>query len=108
VPLAAEPFMGLEDHKINPFYTMYCLDTAYDIKARIRMVVRDWDRVYNSNNEEIEFLSDLFKLANSKQDSPGYVELDNELDTILVFNDKKDWDDQIPMTRTPDVVPGVF
>ena len=98
VPLAAEPFVGLSE-RINPFYTMYCLDTAFDIKARVRMVVRDWDRVFSSNNEELELLSDLFKGANSKQDAPNYVELPDDLDGVIPFNDRKDWDDQIPMNR---------
>jgi len=30
----------------NPFYTVTCRDAAYDIKARIRIVVRDWDRAF--------------------------------------------------------------
>jgi len=100
VPLAAEPFVGLKE-RINPFYTMYCLDTAYDIKARVRMVVRDWDRVFSSNNEELEYLSDLFKGANAKQDAPNYVELPDDLDHVITFNDVRDWDDWIPMNRTP-------
>jgi hypothetical protein len=29
-----------------PVYTFNCLDAARDIKARIRLVVRDWDRAY--------------------------------------------------------------
>lgn len=29
-----------------PVYTFNCLDAAKDIKARIRLVVRDWDRTY--------------------------------------------------------------
>lgn len=29
-----------------PVYTFNCLDAARDIKARIRLVVRDWDRTY--------------------------------------------------------------
>lgn len=29
-----------------PVYTFNCLDAAHDIKARIRLVVRDWDRAF--------------------------------------------------------------
>jgi hypothetical protein len=30
----------------NPFYTVTCLDAAYDVKARIRLIVREWDRTF--------------------------------------------------------------
>ena len=35
----------------NPFYTVSCLDAAQDVKARIRVIVRDWDRTFNIEND---------------------------------------------------------
>lgn len=98
VPLAAEPYIGLMD-KVSAFYSFYCLDTAFDIKARVRMVVRDWDRIYPTNTDN-EYLSDIWRGASSRQDNPGYVELPGDEDIFIPFNDMRDWDDQIPMTRT--------
>lgn len=102
VPLAGDPFMGLSDfggERVSPFYTFYCFDTAYDIKARVRMVVRDWDRVFPTN-DDIEYLSDIWRGVNSKQDNPNYVELPDDEDTHIPFNDIADWDDIVPMQRT--------
>jgi hypothetical protein len=100
-PLAADPFLGIF-YRVNPFYTFYCLDTAMDIKARIRMVVREWDRIYPTGSSEsnIEFLSDLHLLASGRQDAPYYVEVPDDNDRFVYFNDLQDWDDKIPMTRT--------
>ncbi|MBC7712350.1 MAG: putative Ig domain-containing protein [Rhizobacter sp.] len=36
--------------KTNPYYVINCLDAASQIKARIRLIVRDWDRNFKLNN----------------------------------------------------------
>lgn len=99
-PLAADPYLGLGS-KVNPFYTFYCFDTAFDMKARIRMVVRDWDRIFPSSNSDLELLSDLFRNSSARQDVPDLVELPDDNDAYIMFNDKWDWDDIVPMDRTP-------
>lgn len=99
-PLAADPFLGLAG-KVNPFYTFYCFDTAFDMKARIRMIVRDWDRVFPSSTTDLELLSDLFRNSSARQDVPGLVELPDDNDVYIRFNDLSDWDDIVPMDRTP-------
>lgn len=103
-PLAADPIMGIGSlinapNQVNPFYTFYCFDTAYDMKARIRMVVRDWDRIFPTNSD-LEYLSDLFRGANARQDNPDDVEIPGDIDQYNGFNDIADWDDFIPMERT--------
>ena len=98
VPLAGDPMLGIS--KVNPFYTFYCFDTAFDMKSRIRMVVRDWDRVF-PNSADLELLSDLYKNSTARQDVPGLVELPNDNDDYIMFNDLNDWDDLVPMDRTP-------
>jgi hypothetical protein len=108
VPLAAEPFMGVsadtmmnEVYKVNPFYTFYCLDTAMDIKARIKMVVREWDRAFPSDSTDLEYITDIFRGTNSKQDNQFSREVAGDTDVLIPFNDFQDWDDRIQMTRTP-------
>lgn len=99
-PLAADPYLGISQ-KVSPFYTFYCLDTAMDIKARIRMVVREWDRIYPSNTSELEWLSDIFRGTSARMDNPNGVELPDDNDSLILYNDLEDWDDLVPMQRTP-------
>lgn len=100
VPLAADPYLGLAA-RVSPFYTYYCFDTAFDIKARIRMVVRDWDRVYPSASADLELISDIWRGISSRQDNASGVQLPDENDTWIPYNDLRDFDDKIPMLRTP-------
>lgn len=100
-PLAIEAFMGASaSYKTSPFYTFYCLDRAMDIKARIRMVVRDWDRVFPVSNN-LELLSDINMGVNARQDVPDDVEIPGDQDSYNYFNDVADWDDFLQMSRTP-------
>lgn len=98
-PLAADPFLGLAG-RVNPFYTFYCYDTALDMKARMRIVVRDWDRIFPGNSD-LELLSDIFRGGSARQDIPFDPELPEDNDPTIPFNDFADWDDHIPMERTP-------
>ena len=98
-PFAADPILGLSGNRVNPFYTFYCFDRAFDIKARIRMVVRDWDRVFSSDTTELEKLTDLV-ISEPRQDN-GAEEVTFDPGNYNAFNDKPDWDDMIPMKRSP-------
>ncbi len=100
-PLAAEPFLGIgEANRTSPFYSFYCLDRAMDVKARIRMYVRDWDRVFPTGASN-EYISDLHLGTNARQDVPIGVEIPGDQDSWYnEFNDRHDWDDLIPMERT--------
>ncbi len=100
IPYAADPFLGLV-YPVNPYYTFYCFDKAFDVKARIRMVVREWDRIFPTDTSDLELLSDLGKGANARQDSTVVYEVPGDSDRWLYINDLKDWDDHIPMQRTP-------
>jgi hypothetical protein len=43
--------------KVNPFYTFECLNASGDIKARIRMQAREWDRdTFTPESSEVEEL----------------------------------------------------
>jgi hypothetical protein len=100
-PLAADPFLGVMGNKINPFYTFLCLDRSFDVKARIRMVVRDWDRVFPSNTVSMSYISDVFEAsAGRRQDLPDDEEENPGDDGEYgFFNDKDDWDVMVPMRR---------
>jgi hypothetical protein len=99
-PLAAEPFLGFGTFRTNPFYTFYCLDNAFDIKARIRIIVRDWDRIFPSTNANFELISDI-NLSDARQDvAAGSVEVEGDQDGLNPLNDLRDWDDLLPMTRS--------
>jgi hypothetical protein len=98
-PLAAEAFLGLDGYRTNPFYTFYCMDAAFDIKARIRLVVRDWDRVFPENGR-LELISDINLGTNGRQDVYQVEEIPDDQDPHNMYNDLADWDDIIPMVRT--------
>lgn len=69
----------------SPFYEFTCLDAAKDIKARIRLAVREWNRTFKIN--------DIFDLALFPRTTP------NKMDTFALsefgtsYNNVKDWDD---------------
>lgn len=103
-PLAAEPFVGFYDlsspspssrydYRTNPFYTFSCLDNAYETTARVRIMVRDWDRIFDKNANYMEFMSDIDFGASSRQDRPFLFS------DPIYFNNMNDWDDIVPMSR---------
>jgi hypothetical protein len=109
VPYAADPYLGIyfggsNDNRVSPFYTFYCFDRALEIKSRIRMVVRDWDRIFPLSGtaaQDLELLSDLGRTGSSRQDTlTTEIEIEGELDLYNKFNDFDDWDDLIPMDRS--------
>lgn len=101
-PLAAEPFVGLTGAtRTSPFYTFYCFDRAFDVKARVRLVVREWDRIYPTTSDGLTYLSDINDGTTARQDNPDGTELANVSDDWNGYNDRYDWDDFIYMSRTP-------
>jgi hypothetical protein len=105
-PYAAEPFLGLKvdddhDYRVNPFYTFYCFDEAYEIKGRIRMVVREWDRIFPTATTSLSYISDIGSLTSSRQDYAYGQTSENpgDPDGYNSYNDLKDWDDFLFMTR---------
>lgn len=109
-PYAADPYLGLNGSRINPFYTFYCFDEALDVKARIRMVVRDWDRVFSTTLSDLELISDVYKNVSARrQDLPSSEEeVGNDPGMYNIYNDINDWDVQTPMTRTDPNLVGVY
>ena len=109
-PYGADPFLGYNGARTNPFYTFYCLDRAQEIKARIRLVVRDWDRVFPSATSEMELISDVHKSVSARrQDLPiDEQEIPGDPGNYNYFDDKYDWDVRVQMTRTDPNGIGVY
>ncbi|MES2525992.1 MAG: hypothetical protein V4598_02860 [Bdellovibrionota bacterium] len=107
-PYAAEPYLGLNGSKTNPFYMAYCLDSAFDVKARIKLVVRDWDRILptSATSTYFERISDVDLLPPfARQDVPYTDEVTGDPDSWNAFNDIADWDDTISMERDDSGMP---
>jgi hypothetical protein len=49
-----DPFGFSGDARFSNFYTFDCLDASFNPKARIRVLVRDWDREFTTEDSEIE------------------------------------------------------
>ncbi|MCR9203024.1 MAG: Ig domain-containing protein [Halobacteriovoraceae bacterium] len=49
-----DPFGYSSDARYSNFYTFDCLDASFNPKARIRVLVRDWDREFTTEDSEIE------------------------------------------------------
>jgi hypothetical protein len=136
IPLADHPFRGgipmsvvsvlnpfdpLRAYGVNrlatqPFYTFSCLDKAYDLKARIRVAVREWNRNFSSSTQNFQFVSDVYNRAlpfttRTKMDAGSPVALldyptmyDEDLTNNMIdfdFNNLMDWDDLLPLTNSP-------
>lgn len=108
IPYSAEPFLGFGSYRTSPFYTAYCLDNAFEVKARINLVVRDWDRVLpgSATNASFERVSDVDLLPPfARQDIPDTDEVTGDPDSWNAFNDKGDWDDLVSMERDDSNIP---
>lgn len=102
-PYAAESFMGISSYKgtsntVNPFYTFECLDNARETTARIRVMVRDWNRIIPTTGDATELVSDIFNSSDSYQDNNS-VETNYGYD-VDSYNDYDDLDDLLSLVRT--------
>ena len=53
---AFDPLGTSVNDSFHNFYTFECLDAANNPKAKIRLIVRDWDREFSPEDEELESL----------------------------------------------------
>lgn len=100
---AADSFMGTgaAASSAAPNYTFYCLNDSLDIKARIRIIVREWDRLPAYTTQDFTLLSDAFYQLSltpddARMDTTG-TELDEDDNPFNNFNDIRDWDDFVSM-----------
>lgn len=103
-PYAAEAFLGIGSfkgvsHRTNPYYTFECLDNARETTARIRVLVRDWDRMIPDDTSTTELVSDIaYGEIDAFQDNTHYNTFNTYEDEV--YNDYFDWDDFMRMERT--------
>lgn len=92
--VAASPFSTLDGYDVSPYYEYECLDYAQDLIARIRVVVRDWDRTFtpasNSSDKIIEQITGTAAFAAA---SPVFTGVGTN------FNDDAgDFDNELPIS----------
>jgi hypothetical protein len=74
-------------HKASPFYTFNCLDAEDDIVARVRVMVRDWNRAFS----EEDLIDDIIAGGTAGAGAMDDLTADNFDDN---WNDRADWDDR--------------
>ncbi len=78
--ILTDPFAG------NPLYSFYCYDRAYDVKARIQIVIREWNRIFLSSDSSVEEgIPSLLMDDDSIEPGGSYGD----------YADRDDWDDNI-------------
>ena len=90
------PFRGA--YPTRPYYAFYCFDKAYDIKAQIRLFIRDWDRNFEKTYAFLNKTSDVgnaTKLMDTLYGNTGTcgVDMDCYDNDNQSWNNKYDWDD---------------
>lgn len=79
-------YYNSSNKNVQPYYAINCLDKARDIKAQIRIFIREWDRIFSENNNYIARLSDVNQ-SNALMDTMGDQTVGHP------WNDYKDLDD---------------
>ena len=72
-------------HAQQPYYAFNCLDKARDIKAQIRLFIREWDRKFEPTNPYVARLSDINQSI-PLMDADGLQQIGEP------WNDAYDWD----------------
>jgi|GEM_PF-6257759 len=77
----------------QPYYDLDCLNASYDTIARIRLVVRDWNRDFNwtSRIDRVSPDRNLF--------SPAFMDVNTIDDFGNNYNNRSDWDDALSATK---------
>jgi len=65
-----DPFGQSVSGAYSNYYTFNCLDAGYDIKARIRVLVRDWDREFLPEDHAVSSLINGMADTNSLTGNP--------------------------------------
>ncbi|MCT4640878.1 MAG: hypothetical protein N4A33_01185 [Bacteriovoracaceae bacterium] len=94
---AYHPFLGDADSKFyknvryttKPYYGFYCLDEARDIKAQIRLYIREWDKTFSASDFALTQVSDFY-LSGANTSNMDNA---NTQDGDSPWNDFRDWDD---------------
>lgn len=83
----------------SPYYEFTCLDAAKDIKARIRLSVREWNRTFRIN--------DIYDLIATGNTVPTLIPKKmNDISSPIFgtsYNNVLDWDDNYTATGVADI-----
>jgi hypothetical protein len=96
-PYASEPYLSTNSNfPTQPFYAFYCYDSSQELRARIRVVVREWDMQYpdQETDDSFDFISDLFKPFPYQDNSSNDPNGDQ-------YDDLPDWSWFTFVDRTP-------
>lgn len=92
---ADHPFLGVTEFNsvarttVMPYYGFYCLDKAKDVKAQIRLFVREWDRKFETDSVKMDYVSDV----DDPSASTRLIDNNTYHDDDLPRNNIYDWDD---------------
>jgi hypothetical protein len=85
-----DPFFRAPGGSPRPFYTWTCLDESEDIKARIRLQIRSWDRTFDASTDNINQVYPITSSVN-KMDFGGSETFPDSGHSP--WDDIHDWDD---------------
>ena len=77
---------GTSSSNVHPYYAFKCLDQARDVKAQIRLFIREWDRSFTAENAYIGRLSDINQ-STPLMDSSGDQAVGEEWNDYLDLDD---------------------
>lgn len=84
--LSHHPFHSREGSQ--PYYKFTCYNNAYDVKAQIRLFIREWDKDFSEFDPYIDNVSDI------NTGGTKHMDMEDDLqDGIYFWNDRDDWDD---------------
>lgn len=84
---------SVEKFSSEPHYQFLCLDKAFDIKARIRVAVREWNKNFLVSLTSLAFVSDVFNDAFGTAKMDGTFQQTVPHGPWINYNDRLDWDD---------------
>lgn len=85
--LANSPFRST--YGTMPYYGFYCLDQARDVKAQIRLFIREWDKDFTQTDVYLARVSD----AGTTVAADANMDNNTNQDTNVPWNSFSDWDD---------------
>ena len=95
------PAKYVSNYITHPVYTFTCFDSGLDIKARIRVSIREWDRTFSTSSPVLKLISDLYKNPEDRLlHANGIEQISGGGEVYLPFadyNDIKGWDDFFEM-----------
>ena len=86
---SAESELQVDLMKRTPFYTYNCLTNSGEIQARIRLLIREWNKPFKGN-DSIDLIDPDSNLTNNNMDDIGNLDDSYIGDT---WNSFKDFDD---------------